>query len=212
MYSNEAFEKLPPEKKEKIVQAGMECFAEKGYEGASTNEIVKRAGISKGILFHYFGNKKNFYLYILNKVMETMVEKICTGYRDAPPDLFERLMFKGMLKLRLSLEEPLLYRMIYVTFVNTPEDLKEEAQQWYNRLYGMAIPMLLDGLDLSKVRSGVDPNKAIETVLLFMEGLQAKYMEAYKKIPADQALSTMDQLLKESRVYMDILKKGVYGS
>lgn len=211
MSSYEAFEKLPDEKREKIFQASLEVFAEKGYESASTNDIVKRAGISKGILFHYFGNKMNLYLYVLDKTLDEALEKFNAGYRLASPDLFERVIATGILKLKIALEEPLAYKLIFVTFINTPESLMEAVQDRYKKLYDIALPMLFDGLDFTKLRSGVDPNKAMEVVLLFMEGFQAKYIEAYKNIPADQALVLMNKLMEDSRVYMDILKKGVYG-
>ena len=48
----ESFENLPEDKKKRIIEASIEEFAKKGYEKASTNNIVKTAGISKGILFH----------------------------------------------------------------------------------------------------------------------------------------------------------------
>ena len=211
MHSYEAFEKLPDEKRVKIFQSCMEVFAENGYEGASTNEIIKRAGISKGILFHYFGNKKNLYLYILDKTMDRVLEKFTTEYSMAPPDLFERITASGMLKMKLALEEPLVYKLIFVTFVNTPESIKEDVQEWYKKLYALALPMLFDGLDLSKIRSGVDPNKAIEVVLLYMEGVQAKYMEAFKHMTAEQAMSLMDNFSEDNMVYTEILKKGIYG-
>lgn len=211
MPSYEVFENLPDEKRDKIFQASMEVFAEKGYEGASTNDIIKRAGISKGILFHYFGNKENLYLYVLDKTLDSAIEKITAGYSMAPPDLFERITATGMLKLKFALEEPLVYKLIFVTFVNTPQSIREAVQERYKRLYEIALPMLFDGLDLSHIRNGVDHNKAIEVVVLFMEGLQAKYIEAFKNMSPDEALSMMDKLEQDSIVYMDILKKGIYG-
>ena len=44
-----------------------------------------------------------------------------------------------------------------------------------------------------------------------MEGVQAKYMEAFKHITAEQAMSLMDNFLEDNRVYTEILKKGIYG-
>lgn len=208
----EAFERLPDDKKNKILQSSMEVFAEKGYENASTNDIIKKAGISKGILFHYFGNKKNLYLFVLDKTLERAVEKISAANRTASSDLFERISVTGMMKLRLALEEPLIYRMIFSAFINTPDPIREAVQDRYKKLYGVAMKMFFDGLDLSKIQRGVDPNKAIEVILLFLEGYQAKYIEAYKNISADEALMSMDKLLEESRIYFDILKKGIYGN
>ncbi|MDY7031509.1 MAG: TetR/AcrR family transcriptional regulator [Thermodesulfobacteriota bacterium] len=69
-----AFLQLDQEKQRRIVEASIEEFAEKGYEKASMNIVVKRAGISKGALFNYFVNKSGLfgfiYLLILNQVKD----------------------------------------------------------------------------------------------------------------------------------------------
>ncbi|HMK36370.1 MAG TPA: TetR/AcrR family transcriptional regulator [Desulfomonilaceae bacterium] len=57
----ELFDKLPPEKQEKVFQAAVGEFASKGYKNASMNSLVKIAGISKGSLFQYFKTKRNLF-------------------------------------------------------------------------------------------------------------------------------------------------------
>ena len=59
----ESFEKLPIEKQESIINAGLSEFSSKTYTEASTDLIVATCDISKGLLFYYFGSKRNFYLY-----------------------------------------------------------------------------------------------------------------------------------------------------
>ena len=51
-------DRLPDGKRQRILDAAIREFAEHGYDKASTNSIVKEAGIAKGLLFHYFGSKK----------------------------------------------------------------------------------------------------------------------------------------------------------
>lgn len=211
MPSYQVFEKLPEEKKENIIQACVEVFAEKGYQGASTNEIVRKAGISKGILFHYFGNKKDLYLYILDKTLDKAVEKLNSYLQPLPPDIFERITVTGMIKLKMAIEQPLVYKLLFVTFVNTPDPIKAAVQERYKKLYDIALPMIYNGLDYSKMRNGVDPKKAVEVLILFMEGLQAKYLEDFKNLSAEQSLVIMDKLKADILEYMEILKKGVYG-
>jgi len=48
---------LPEDKRHAVVEAALEEFAGRGYEGASLNTVVRRAGISKGSLFTYFPTK-----------------------------------------------------------------------------------------------------------------------------------------------------------
>ena len=61
---NEKFFDLKKEKQDRIMGAAMEMFAESGYEHASTDDMVKRAHISKGLLFHYFGSKLGLYSFL----------------------------------------------------------------------------------------------------------------------------------------------------
>lgn len=56
-YTKELFEKLPPEKKEKIIRAAISEFARTGINGCNVRDIAKRIGISHGSLFHYFSSK-----------------------------------------------------------------------------------------------------------------------------------------------------------
>ena len=45
-------------KKMKIIQAALDLFVERGYYGTKTSQISRRAGISEGLLFHYFPTKE----------------------------------------------------------------------------------------------------------------------------------------------------------
>ena len=49
-------EKIKAERKDQIVLAGLKVFCEKGYDGAKVDDIVKKAGCSHGLFYHYFRN------------------------------------------------------------------------------------------------------------------------------------------------------------
>lgn len=61
---NEKFFDLKKEKQDRILNAVLKVFAKNGYRRASTDEMVKEAGISKGLLFHYFGTKAGLYEFV----------------------------------------------------------------------------------------------------------------------------------------------------
>lgn len=62
---NNNLKNIPKDKKEAILEAALEEFAIGGYENASTNKIVEKAGISKGLLFHYLVIRRDYlYMYI----------------------------------------------------------------------------------------------------------------------------------------------------
>lgn len=61
------------EKKNRIIEAGYELFSEVGYYGTNTAEIAKRAGVSTGIVYGYFADKKD----ILVCVLEIYINRVC---------------------------------------------------------------------------------------------------------------------------------------
>jgi AcrR family transcriptional regulator len=51
-------------------------FAQKGYSGANTNELVERAKVTKGALYHHFTNKRELYQAVVEDMEQELVERI----------------------------------------------------------------------------------------------------------------------------------------
>lgn len=66
----QGFLNLIKEEQDRIIDAALDEFAEKDFEPASLNNIISRAGISKGSMYYYFTNKEDLYIYLINKVLE----------------------------------------------------------------------------------------------------------------------------------------------
>jgi len=64
----QTFLNLPEEKRETIVNAAVDEFAEYGLENASTNRIVKNSGIAKGSFYQYFEDKQDVFMYLLSVI------------------------------------------------------------------------------------------------------------------------------------------------
>lgn len=60
------------EKKRKIVEAGFRLFGEKGFYNTNTAEIAKEAGVSTGIVYNYFKDKKDIFLDVIKYYAEGM--------------------------------------------------------------------------------------------------------------------------------------------
>lgn len=65
--TEEQFEEIRTVKKELIMNAALEEFAEHGYHASSINKITKRAGVSKGLLYNYFESKEALLKEIMKK-------------------------------------------------------------------------------------------------------------------------------------------------
>lgn len=69
------FENLEPKRQEQILAAAGAEFAERGYTGASVNRILESAGLSKGVLYYYFEDKRDLFATTLETAMLRLFEQ-----------------------------------------------------------------------------------------------------------------------------------------
>ncbi|WP_051200738.1 TetR/AcrR family transcriptional regulator [Butyrivibrio sp. XPD2002] len=85
---NEKFFDLKKEKQDRIINAALRAFALGGYMHASTDDIVKMAGISKGLIFHYFETKLGLYQFVYDYSVRVINLEITTGVSRDITDFF----------------------------------------------------------------------------------------------------------------------------
>src|SRR5918992_1193496 len=59
-----------------LLAAGRELFAERGYASVSTEEIVQRAGVTRGALYHHFADKKDLFRAVYEELESQLVASI----------------------------------------------------------------------------------------------------------------------------------------
>ena len=86
---NERFFDLNREKQDRMINAALKVFAMQGYRHASTDEIVKEADISKGLLFHYFQSKLGLYTFIYDYSVRFVTLELRACVDPFTTDLFD---------------------------------------------------------------------------------------------------------------------------
>ncbi len=76
IHHKDAFDRVSDERKEKVLEAGIEEFSKCGYEGANINKIAKNAGISIGLMYKYFATKEDLFLTCINRGMAILEEAL----------------------------------------------------------------------------------------------------------------------------------------
>ncbi len=69
----EPIQKRSIEKKEKIIKYGFELICEKGYHNTNTAEIAKAAGVSTGIVYQYFNDKRDIFLHGIEQYSKSLL-------------------------------------------------------------------------------------------------------------------------------------------
>ncbi len=68
----------------RILQTAIRLFSQKGYDGASVDEIVARAKVNKRMVYHYFKNKEGLYAAALEQVFERLANVEAKIFHDQP--------------------------------------------------------------------------------------------------------------------------------
>jgi len=208
VYDN--FKNLNEDKKKKILDACIYEFADKGYDQASTNSIIKKAGISKGILFHYFKNKKSLFYYILDYCIREMIEEYKKYPLTETKDIFQRISELGVIKLKIAHKYPYIVKLFMESLQKAPQDMRSEIEKKYLQITKEWMPLFFEDIDYSKFRRNVEPSKAIQIIMLFLEALGEKYLKDFKGKELE-LFQNYDKIMAEYMEYMEILKYGMYG-
>ena len=88
---NYKFYALPVEKQSQLLNAAYKVFAMNQYKKAPTSEIAAEAGISKSLLFHYFHNKQELYIFLWNYAADLTKKYMCKYKVYETDDFFEMM-------------------------------------------------------------------------------------------------------------------------
>jgi AcrR family transcriptional regulator len=73
------------ERRTQLISVGRAVFAERGYDGASVEEIAERAGVSKPIVYEHFGGKEGLYAVIVDREMEQVIADVSAAISEGSP-------------------------------------------------------------------------------------------------------------------------------
>jgi AcrR family transcriptional regulator len=71
-FHKDTFDRIPDEKRLRIIDIATAEFANKGFDNANINDIAEKAGVSVGSLYKYFDSKENFFLTCVSIGIETL--------------------------------------------------------------------------------------------------------------------------------------------
>jgi TetR/AcrR family transcriptional regulator len=200
------FENLPEEKRQRILNAAMQEFAAMGYDGASTNAIVDYAGIAKGALFHYFKSKKQLFLYVYDYSLGVFIDAIRTRTDPGEKDLFARILAAQRIKLEMINKFPKIYDFLMSAYKEDSAEVKAELDGRNRELLKVNTEKLIDSVDASKFKPGVDVSMAVNVIVWTFEGFANSRMTG----PPGHAHLDVEGAFAEAKTYIELLKKSFY--
>lgn len=200
------------EKRDRIINAAITEFAAYPFDKASTNEIVKNAGISKGLIFHYFGSKEGLYEHVTGFVLKKLFDEINENVKYEESDIFDRIKQIVIMKAKLSLKYPQLFDFIFMMISNETDKMDTKSILKVYAKYGVNAQELLGkvysyNIDYSLFKEGQDIASSINIIRWTLE----KYSEEYiGSIGNDLSSMDFDKINEDLDMYTIVLKKAFY--
>ncbi|WP_202710479.1 TetR/AcrR family transcriptional regulator [Sporosalibacterium faouarense] len=205
---NESFKQLDKEKQQRILNAAYIEFTKNRYKKASTNQIVKSAGIGKGMLFHYFNSKKELF----NDLVEMSIQFVQEEYLDKIPNknlgFIEKYKLAAKAKLNAMLKNSYAFSFLASIYLNNFEDVQEEVKNKTEYVKNRGLDKLYSNIDYSCFRDDIPPETIIKLITWSVEGYQTELL--YKLKSVDLIDTDMDPYWKEFDELLELLKTLYY--
>ncbi|HOK61636.1 TetR/AcrR family transcriptional regulator, partial [Tenuifilum sp.] len=123
-----------------IFDAALDVFAHKGFHSATIADIAQKAGIAKGLLYHYYSSKEELLSHIVINGMNNLIEKFDENHdgvlTDAEMELFINDMFRKIVENRN-------YWKLYFSVMLQPNVFSKELMQKLEGIYEPMVSILI---------------------------------------------------------------------
>ncbi|EAC2466562.1 TetR/AcrR family transcriptional regulator [Listeria monocytogenes] len=147
------------EKRLKILEAAMGEFTEKGYQAASTNKICEKAGVSKGLIFHYFGSKEKLYIAAVSYAVDFATNEVRLE-GEHWGDFVEMAIWSTKMKLDFNRKFPAVFGLIMQAYGNPPIELKGKLDGFFDKAIERSEAQMNQVLSEMKLKKDVNMDAA----------------------------------------------------
>ncbi len=199
---NEKFFELPQDRQAAILNGAMKRFSAMGYRKASMQDIAAECGVSKSLLFHYFGSKEGLFAFLYRYASGRVADSLKGfRYRDNE-DLFEMIRRSNAIKLELFRTHPYLYKFYYSAYFEQDAAVHELVRGQGAGQVTAEMPVVVEHMDKTVLRRGLAPEQALQIILWVSEGFLEQKLQ--------QGTTHPEQLEREFNEWMAVLKHCLY--
>ncbi len=194
---NERFFEQKKDKQDRMINAALKVFSQYGYKHASTDDIVRGAGISKGLLFHYFESKIGLYAFLYDYATRFVTLELTRNVERNENGYFE--LFKQILTAKAdSLSQyPYIFHFLDKAVEETdPAAVMEISDR--REKYARIMQALRERADITIFEPGTDYEKVGNILDFTVDGL------IRKNVKEDNF--RVDLFLEEAMEYVDMIK------
>ncbi|HIJ64317.1 MAG TPA: TetR/AcrR family transcriptional regulator [Candidatus Hydrogenedentes bacterium] len=186
----------------RLLAGALSVFCEKGYDGASIREIIKRAEVTRPVLYYYFANKEGLF----HRLVTDSFEQAFAEFENALAGVVGcRARLKALIRVAFARTEcsPEVARFLLHVFFSPPQEGPQfDKVRFGRRRLGLVAALMREGIEAGELAGG-DP----ETLALAFCGLMDMHIMAKAQEPERRLTPELGQDLVD--LFMDGARSGV---
>lgn len=201
----EIFFRLPIEKQNIIIDAALKSFGTNGYKKSSISDIATGAGISKAMIFHYFGTKKALYLYLVDLCSNIIMNEFDEKFDNSVTDFFDRILLSTNIEISVLKKHPEILSFLTSMYFENDKEVQEEIKVNLEKGEVFRNKITVDSIDESKFKDGIDSK--------FVMKMFGWLAEGYISQSSNKAGNNSEALFKEFDEFnkcIDLFKNNFY--
>lgn len=187
--NKEQNQQIREERREEILQAALRVFACKGLAAAKISDIAHAAGLSHGLVYHYFRSKNEIFTELVRRAFETSLGVFAYA-AQAEGDPWERLraLTETILSSAFEGEGPYYFLMVIQAYTSdsVPQEVKDLVKEKEVLYREYLMPLVVEGQKLGRIAAG-DPLAMVTAYLSLIQGLAVLKMQGGEEIPVPGA-------------------------
>ncbi len=144
--------------RERILEAALECFSERGYDGATTREIARRAGVNLGLIKYYFDGKERLWREAVTRTFDELREGLADALQEAGAfDDRARLRLLMRRYVRWVAHHPEFIRLMHDEGKHDSARMRWLVDRHVRPLFETTLTALRSGQEIGALPARIDP-------------------------------------------------------
>ena len=181
------------EKRQRILEAALKVFAERGFYNAKVSEVARVAGVADGTIYLYFENKDDLLIQLFEDRMEYIIRRLQDELERTPGDPLERIRRLIHLHVDLALHDPDLAEFITVELRQSSKFVKEYENPQFLEYLRVLRDIVEEGQRGGFIRPGLDSRLIVRAIFGALDEVLLTLTLASRSRSVDVAMSA-DQL------------------
>ena len=180
----------------RILDAALEVFAEKGYNGATVNEIISRAGIGHGTFWLYFHNKEDLLRYLLQEMVDEF--EAFEWYREGDASIISMRSLEEVEEvIRGVMEIFARYAVIHPLIMRAAMDSEEfwEALEGLNQPFVRIVENKLREHLEKGLCSDLDPEVTARIIVNMLEYTNLQWLKEHREKERDALIHNLSVII-----------------